>query len=483
MQEPTVLDLVKAIFKDWKSFLQFVAAIIEPSRRAELPYLSDTYLPPAPETLVEPEPVEAEPSIESSGPESSLRFPWRSLLALFLALIAQRTFEPPHLTPLPGIAFYLAALGMLLWAILRGEWGLAEAPKSRRYADPLSIRLIPLLLTIPLVVVTFFAFSDGLFHWHNLLLWLTSVALFCWSVWLPAPGPRQRPKVDWRWLALLAAALGIAAFFRFYRLESVPVEPFSDHAEKLLDIYDITQGQTRVFFPRNTGRESLQMYWSWLVMKLFGTGMTFLTLKLGTALLGFFTLPYMYLLGKEVGGQRVGLLAMLLFGVAYWPNVISRVGLRFPLYPLFTAPVLFYLLRGLRTHHRNDFIWCGLFLGLGLHGYSPFRVVPLLVVVGFALYFLHNRSKLSLMQTQVWLGITAMVSLLVFLPLLRYMLSDPATFWFRTATRLGQVEQTYPGPAWTDSASQPLEWLAHVQLGQWRHLGQLGDQPPGARCH
>jgi len=446
MQEPTVLDLVKAIFKDWKSFLRFAAAIFEPSRRADLPYLSDTYLPPAPETLAEPEPVEAVPAIDSSDLQSSTHFPWRSLLALLLALVAQRTFEPPHLTPLPGIAFYLAALGMLLWAILRGEWALAEAPKSRRYADPLSIRLIPLLLTIPLVVVTFFAFSDGLFHWHNLLLWLTSVALFCWSVWLPAPGPRQRPKVDWRWLALLVAALGIAAFFRFYRLESVPVEPFSDHAEKLLDIYDITQGQTRVFFPRNTGRESFQMYWSWLVMKLFGTGMTFLTLKLGTALLGFLTLPYMYLLGKEVGGRRVGLLAMLLFGMAYWPNVISRVGLRFPLYPLFTAPVLFYLLRGLRIHHRNDFIWCGIFLGLGLHGYSPFRVVPVLVVVGFVLYFLHNRSKLNFMQTQVWLGITAMVSLLVFLPLLRYMLSDPAAFWFRTATRLGQVEQTYPGP-------------------------------------
>ena len=72
-----------------------------------------------------------------------------------------------------------------------------------------------------------------------------------------------------------------------------------------------------------------------------------------------------------------GLFALLFAGIGYWPNVISRVGLRFPLYPLFVAPTLYYLLRGLRTRNRNDFILSGLFLGLGLHGYSPIRILPI----------------------------------------------------------------------------------------------------------
>jgi hypothetical protein len=67
----------------------------------------------------------------------------------------------------------------------------------------------------------------------------------------------------------------------------------------------------------------------------------------------------------------VGLLAFVLMGIGYWPNVISRVGLRFPLYPLFAAPTLFFLIRGLGTRNRNDFIFAGLFLGLGLHGSTP----------------------------------------------------------------------------------------------------------------
>ena len=73
--------------------------------------------------------------------------------------------------------------------------------------------------------------------------------------------------------------------------------------------------------------------------------------------------------------------ALLFAGIAYWPNVISRVGLRFPLYPLFVAPTLFYLLRGLRTRNRNDFILSGIALGIGLHGYSPIRILPFVVVM------------------------------------------------------------------------------------------------------
>lgn len=450
MQEPTVLDFFKAIFKDWKSFAHFVAAIFDSTRRANLPYLSETYTPPVldPGRPGELESVESPPTFEPSNLQPSTRLPWRSLLALLLALLAQRTFEPPRINALPGIVFYLAALGVLLWAVYKGEWGLTEIPTARRRADPLTMRLVPLLLALPLAAAAFLLFEDGLFRWFNLLPWLAALALFCLSLWLPDRRLKPCPKTNWAWIALLVALFGVTAFFRFYRLEAVPAEPFSDHAEKLMDIYDITQGQTLVFFPRNTGREGLQMYWTWLVMQTFGAGITFMSLKLGTALLGLLTVPYMYLLGQEVGGRRVGLLAMFLFGIAYWPNVISRVGLRFPLYALFTAPVLYYLLRGLRRRNRNDFIWCGLFLGLGLHGYSPFRAVPILVVLGFVLYLLHNRSKLARFQAQVWLAITAMTSLLVFLPLLRYMLGDPAGFWYRTATRLGESEQSLPGPAW-----------------------------------
>ncbi len=246
-------------------------------------------------------------------------------------------------------------------------------------------------------------------------------------------------------MALAAAALVL--FFRLYRLDQVPPEMFSDHAEKLLDVWDVLNGEPSIFFVRNTGREALQMYMTAGVIQLFNTGISHLSLKIGTALAGLLTLPFLYLLGVEMGSRRIGLLAAVLAGVAYWSNVISRVGLRFPLYPLFVAPTLYFLLRGIRRSSRNDFILSGLFLGIGLHGYTPIRILPVVIVVAVGIFLLHRQSQGVRRQTLVFLGILALVSLVVFLPLLRYALENPEGFAFRSFSRLGTVERPLPGPA------------------------------------
>ena len=92
----------------------------------------------------------------------------------------------------------------------------------------------------------------------------------------------------------------------------VPPEMTSDHAEKLLDVSDVINGQWHIFFPRNAGREALIMYLNAFIATAFGTGLSFITLKTATSLIGLLVLPYIYLLGKEVGNRRVGLWAALL---------------------------------------------------------------------------------------------------------------------------------------------------------------------------
>ena len=179
---------------------------------------------------------------------------------------------------------------------------------------------------------------------------------------------------------------------------------------------------------------------------IFGTGLSFLTLKIDTIGFGLLTLPYIYLLGKEIGGPHVGLLAFFLVGVGYWPNLISRIGLRFPLYPLFAAPTLYYLIRGLRTRNRNDFILSGIFLGLGLHGYTPFRVVPILAIAAIVLFILHEQSKGARRDAVLWLVIVGIISLYIFLPLLRYAQENPDIFFARTLSRVSTTEQPLAAP-------------------------------------
>jgi hypothetical protein len=124
------------------------------------------------------------------------------------------------------------------------------------------------------------------------------------------------------------------------------------------------------------------------------------------------------------------------------------LGLRFPLYPLFVAPTLYYLIRGLRTRNRNDFILSGLFLGFGLHGYTPMRIVTFVVAIAVGLYLLHSQSKGSRKQAVIWLGLLAVISFVVFLPLARYWLDNPANFSARALSRVGTIEAPLPEPAW-----------------------------------
>jgi hypothetical protein len=372
---------------------------------------------------------------------------WRSLSALLLALIAQFQLEPPaHIAP--AVVFYFAALGFLVWAIIVGEWKLSPSALQSSAHKIQPIRVLPLLASIPLLIAAFFAFSGNRFNTLNLSLWFAGIILFVAAVWVPGMIQRNA-ATDWEWIALLTCMFLLVAFLRVYRIHQIPADPFSDHAEKILDVFDISQGKYSIFFERNTGREALQMYWSFLIMKLFGTGFTFLGLKIGTVLLGLLTLPFVYLLGEEFGNPFVGFIALFLFGVSYWMNVISRIGLRFPLYPLFTAATLLYLVRSLRTLSRNDFLLCGIFLGLGLHGYSPFRVMPLVVIVGFLLFLLHTRSNDFRLAALRGFGLVVITSLILFLPLARYWMEFPDTFGSRAFSRIGgDAGMQYPEPVW-----------------------------------
>ncbi len=410
-------------------------------------------------------------SIPSRPPNISIHpphiAPWkvaRLLLPPGLAFLAQSALEPPNRSAGMGIFFYTLAAVWILWAAWKGEWQLAAREAVYRLGwEDTTVRWPWLASAGILGLAAFIAFGGNRFTLFNTTLWLASIAVFLWALWQqPEPGtPRwtARIRTCWNdfcthgirfspWTLLVIAAFALTAFFRFHQLDQVPKEMFSDHAEKLLDVADVLDGQYRVFFPRNTGREAFQMYLTAAMSLIFGTGLSFMSLKLGTGLAGLFTLPFIYLLGKEVANRRVGLLAMVFAGIAYWPNVISRVALRFTLYPFFYAPMVYFLVRGFRRRSRNDFIVAGLFLGMGLHGYSPYRFVPFVVLLAFGLYLLHRQSKGARWQAVGWLAATGFTSLFVFIPLGRYWLSNPALFSYRAMSRMTGIEQPLPGPAW-----------------------------------
>jgi hypothetical protein len=460
MNEPTILDYIKSIFKSLDSFGDFVRALFERKDTTQMEEFRSTT-----ETQVVSEPSVEESAVPVEAPQRTPFFqkiPWLVLGMLFFALIGQKQFEPPRDAYFIGVFFYLIALGLAVVGFVKKQWTLTPLPDSESRTDPFSIRAFPFVLSLLLSALTFYYMSANRFTGINVTLWILTLVCHVLAFWVSMPGSPARPRVsidpigwinqqEWKITItrrglLTFAVFALAVFFAFYKLYDVPDNMTSDHAEKLLDVYDISQGQYSIFFPRNTGREPLQFY---LVAFLSNwLGISFMALKTSTAIMGMLTMIYIYMLGRELGGERVALLAVAFAGMACWPVLIDRIGLRFAYYPPFTAATIYYFIRGLRLQRRNEFILAGIALGIGLNGYTPMRIVPIAMIVFFIVYLLHVKDAQARKQAVVWFGLMAYTAWILMIPLTRYAIEFPDQFGERAFSRLGTIERPFPGPVW-----------------------------------
>ena len=324
---------------------------------------------------------------------------------------------------------------------------------------PLTVKRIPFGIFIISLLLAFLALSNNQFTVINVFLWLTSIISGIIAFWIPesdlefknlkekVTGFVRNPVATIRfnpWKLLVFAAFCVAAFFHLYHLSTIPLEMTSDHAEKLLDINRVLNGDTMIFFATNGGREPIHFYLSAFLVKVFHAPMSFFTLKLAMALAFLWSLIYVYKLGKEIGTHWTGFFFMLIMGFAAWPNIIAHAGLRLVLTPVFLAPTLFYFFRGLRLSRRNDFILTGIFLGLGMLGYTASRIVPVVLIVGMLIYLAYQRFNKPSRSTAWAFLLTALFAFVIFLPLFRYALEYPVFFSQRSLSRLTSWENPLP---------------------------------------
>ncbi len=387
------------------------------------------------------------------------------LIAVIFAIIAQIILEPTvfsrtSMIPWFGAGFYLLSAASLFisYVMHKKNFEKPEAAVEEKKFDD-RIDGIWLLVSTAFTIGAFLLFGGNRFTFLNITVWVIALlsALIAFSgkslheivtdgfnkiKALCSRSTLATVHFSW-WDLLCVLVFALCAFFMFYKLDSVPAEMVSDHAEKLYDIRDLLDGQTSIFFTRNTGRECFQFYFTALIIKIFGTGLTFLSLKIGAALAGLFMLPFIYKIGKLIGNRWVGLFAMLFAGTGYWSVVIARAALRFIYYPMFAAPALYFLLKGLKERSRASLIWCGIFLGIGLHGYSPFRIVPIACVVIFLIWLFTDCGKENRGSAVNAFLTLVFFAFIVFLPLARVMVDMPDAVLYRSVTRLGTLEKSY----------------------------------------
>jgi len=398
--------------------------------------------------------------------------------AILLTTAGQILLSQHDLRGLLPYALALCLLGLALKRERQSQpWSCPAPTAEHLVATDLARPYLPrfwrlLLLPLALTHATFAYLSAAYntYCWYGVGAWLLAIGLtlaIFWErdatlpFWRRLGLGREGWRLSWAAVALIVITL-VGAYFRFWYLDRLPREMTSDHIEKLLDVHDLTTGLRPIFFERNTGREPWQFYWTVMFIRFFDLPTKFYALKLGTAVVGLLTLAGVYLLGRELFGRQVGLWATLFSAVASWPVILSRVGLRFPFAPAATAWSLLYLLRGLRDGRRNDFLLLGLWLGIGLHGYTAFRAMPLAVVVCWFFGSISGRMEWwdrSSFVPPLWRGpsslvynalLTVLIAGIVSIPLGRYALEHPDNFWGRSVSRMVDPEQPVrDGPALT----------------------------------
>lgn len=366
-----------------------------------------------------------------------------------------------------GLPFWVAAFLLVLaaetyanlpqlraWFANRRQGNTAESVYQPQ-AEMVAARLPLLALSVILSFGAYFFNGNNRFTLIGILVWIASMAITVIALaprsWNLIESIRERfervtrfPREEPTTFLSLLLIMAIASFIRLQNIDVMIPEMTSDHMEKLLDAQTISNGELRVFMEENGGRESAHFYMLALIDKIPGIDLNFMTLKILAALEGIFTIPVLWWMGREIIGKRdrrlgniVGLSLALVAALGYWHIQLARIALRIVLTPLIGALLFIYLTRGVRYNHRADFIKAGLVLGFGLYTYQAVRMMPLMVVgmVGFGILFYARSWRLS---RAYLFNLTALVivAFVVFVPLLRYSVQYPESFWSRTSGRL-----------------------------------------------
>ena len=395
------------------------------------------------------------------------------LLAAGIALAMLAQLAVANGSAVIGILGYLGAVGLVALGA-RGPLHAASLP------GPLARPLAPnwrFWLTIVAILAAGFTFANATGNRYrpaNVVPWLVAVACFLaahadYRRWtdgrrrtVDGDSRRSYPFAPFAFqtvrlsaigyrlsaISLLIAILALGAAFRFADLADNPRDMNSDQAEKLLDVGDVLSGTNYIFFERNTGREPWQFYWSVALIRGFNLQPDYMALKLGTSLIGWLMLPAIFLLARETLGARAALLATLFAAVASWGVITARFGLRYPLAPCAVAWTLALLVRGLRRDSRNSMLAAGLWVGIGLQGYTAYRfmivVLPVLVLAWLA-WLLAQGRRAEAGRAFASAVLAACLAVLVMLPLLRYGVEHPDQIFYRAATRLTGAEQAIQG--------------------------------------
>src|SRR5579859_7168284 len=168
---------------------------------------------------------------------------------------------------------------------------------------------------------------------------------------------------------LLVLILVFGAAMRLWNLAGIPEGVWYDEAQNgIVANRILTDASYRpVYIGDLTQLPALFFYYIAAFIAIVGPNI--LAVRLASASLGILTIPLIYLLGKELYGARIGLIAAGLLALDRTHINFSRFGMNGITAPFFLVLTLYFVIRALRTGQTRYFVGVGVTLGLGLYSY------------------------------------------------------------------------------------------------------------------
>ena len=357
------------------------------------------------------------------------------LLALLIAFVAQKWLGDGKINA--GLIMYLLAGGVFAW-FAAGPLPWPHLPPRRSW--PKMGWGLAIAGAVLAGIATLGGFVREQYGGWAFWMWLGGVALFLIGVWLDGGSPdpeaeaeaaRPRyPAVMRRRtvLILLLLILAVAAFARFYALDTYPHGLQSDEANNGLDALKWLSGASYTpYAETNEGQATLFTYLIALFIQIFGQSVA--TMRMVSATVGVITVLAFYALARELYDQRIALLTAAMLAADRWHITFSRIVYELVLVPLALSLQILFLIKALRSGRRRWWALSGAMLALGMNTYTAYRVIPFFMLAYFAYWLIAHRDRWR--QDLEGMGVFAGSALIAVAPLGVYIIRHWAVFLSR----------------------------------------------------
>ena len=228
---------------------------------------------------------------------------------------------------------------------------------------------------------------------------------------------------------LVAAVILLAAFaLRTYAIAENPPGLTHDEVASLQVSDKIEHGDWQIFYAEDYGVEPAYYYWLTLFRTVFGDNP--LAWRLPAVFGGMFGLAAIYVLAARLFGRTVGLMALAIAAVTWWPVAVSRTILREIWEVPWYALALYGFWCGFEPALRQSpvrlrpFVLGGVALGVAQYVHTiPRGLFGVFVLFGLYLWLFHRP-----LFRRAWRGIVVLVVVaeLLAAPLLMYAAAHPA---------------------------------------------------------